>query len=56
MEWLLHAIRRPDLTGRIYLHKDVVDGNVDQLDDKANNTHDEESHGDGLGDLKELWI
>jgi len=42
--------------GRKDLHKDVVDGNVDQLDDKANNTHDEESHGHSLSDLKEFWM
>jgi len=38
----------------LYLHKDVVDGDVDQLDNKSNNAHDEEAHGDGLSDLHEL--
>ena len=37
------------------LHKDVVDGDVDQLDDEANDAHDEEAHGNGLGDLEEFY-
>lgn len=28
---------------------------MDQLDDEANDAHDEETHGNGLGDLEELY-
>jgi hypothetical protein len=38
------------------LHKDVVDGDMDQLDDEANDAHDQESHGNSLSDLHELWL
>ena len=38
----------------LYLHKDVVDGDMDQLDDEANDAHDQESHGNSLSDLHEL--
>ena len=36
------------------LHNDVVDGNVDQLNEETNETHDGESNGSGHGDLLEL--
>ncbi len=34
--------------------EDVVDGNVDQLDDVANNAHDQETDTDSLRDADEL--
>jgi hypothetical protein len=40
--------------GAVDLHKDVVDRDVDQLHDKANNSHDEKAHRHGLGNLHEL--
>jgi len=36
--------------------QDVVDGDVDQLDNVANNTHDQETHPDGLRDAQELAL
>lgn len=41
---------------RVDLHKNVVDGDVDQLDDEANDAHDKEACANGLGDLQELWM
>ena len=38
----------------IYSHNDVVDGNVDELNEKSDETHDGESDGSGKGDLLEL--
>jgi hypothetical protein len=37
------------------VHDDVVDGNVDQLDKKADEAHEDEAHADSLGDLDEFW-
>ena len=34
---------------------DVVDGDVNQLDEKSDETHDGESNGRGHGDLLELF-
>lgn len=40
----------------MHLHEDVVDRDMDQLDNKANDAHNEEAHGDGLSDLHEFYI
>jgi hypothetical protein len=37
------------------LHKDVVDGHVDELNEEANETHESETNGSGLGDLHEFY-
>lgn len=36
--------------------KDVVKGNVNQLNDVADSTHDEETDTDGLAELQELEL
>ena len=36
--------------------EDVVDGDVDQLDNVANNSHDQEAHANGLGNAEELAL
>ena len=37
-----------------YLHYDVVDGYVNQLDEIANETHDGKTYGGGYGNLLEF--
>lgn len=53
LTWFFHTQQRRQIL--LDLHKDVVDGDMDQLDDEANDAHDEEAHGNGLGDLEELY-
>jgi hypothetical protein len=40
----------------LYLHNDIVDGDMDQFDEESNETHDQESHSDSLRNLDELCI
>lgn len=40
---------------RGHLHKDVVDGDVDQLDEVADDAHDAEADRDSLAELDVLW-
>ena len=37
-----------------YLHNDIVDGNMNELDEEANESHDGKTDGCGNGDLLEL--
>ena len=39
----------------IYLHNDVVDGNVYKLYEESDEAHDGESYGCGYSDLLEFW-
>lgn len=38
------------------VHKDVVDGDVDQFHEESDGAHDDESNTDGLRDLEEFLL
>jgi hypothetical protein len=38
------------------VHKDVVDGNVDQLDDEADGSHDDKTNTNSLRDLEKFLL
>ena len=39
---------------RFPLHNDVVNGNMDELDEEADESHQEETHSNSLADLEVL--
>ena len=42
------------LWNRFPLHNDVVNGNMDELDEEADESHQEETHSNSLADLEVL--
>lgn len=43
------------VSGRCYLHDDVVDGDVDEFDEEADEAHDGKPDRCGHGNFLELW-
>ena len=54
MTWLLGE--QMAISAVACLHNDVVDGDVDQLDEEANEAHHREANGSGNGDLLQLCV